>query len=283
MEFIDTPLVPFGETLLDMAIPTQLSLKTALVFRMVKELKAKGCLPWTGSHRAELCFDEAITNAILHGNRLDAGKNVRVKLFADDRRWGAIIEDEGDGFKPEDIPNPEDPEFLFRECGRGIMLMNGYLDTLQYNRKGNALLMIRHRQTDPEAVEAAAALAPESPATEVDAGGLRRSQDGEAEIIEVLDDRITDDNVSALRDAVAACPAGAKGILLDLGRVAYISSVGLSALVAMHKAARARNALFLLVALQPGVSDILQSAHLLRLFKVAPDRPTAMAELNKLA
>ena len=74
MEFTDKPIEPFGKILLEMAVPTQLSFKTPLVYRMVKELKDAQCLPWTGSHRAELCFDEAVTNAMTHGNGLDPSK-----------------------------------------------------------------------------------------------------------------------------------------------------------------------------------------------------------------
>jgi hypothetical protein len=54
MQFIDKPLEPFGETLLSLAIPNQLSLKTPLVFRMVKELSVRGCLDSATAQQAEL-------------------------------------------------------------------------------------------------------------------------------------------------------------------------------------------------------------------------------------
>ena len=133
----------------------------------VKELKDAECLPWTGSHRAELCFDEAVTNCMTHGNQLDPDKKVRLVLCADDEKWGAILSDEGPGFGPEAIPNPDAEEFMFAETGRGFLLMEGYLDALRYNRTENKLLMVRQRQTEPDEAEAEAAVALEDESADI--------------------------------------------------------------------------------------------------------------------
>jgi len=282
MQFTDDPLEPFGEKLLEISIPTRLSFKAPLVFRMVKELTKNGSLPWTGSHRAELCCDEALTNAMVHGNKLDPDKKVRVLLFADKERWGAVVEDEGEGFGPEDVPDPDDPDFLFREAGRGILLMDSYTDELAYNPKAGRLRMIRHRQTEPEEAEAEAAVETEEKEAPVSEEPVVTSNHAGVEVIEVLDSRVADHNIEAVREVFRACASECDFIVLNLSRVEYVSSVGLGALVAFYKQIRARNGHLILAALSPPVEDILESAHLLRLFQVEPDPQTAMAELQKL-
>ncbi len=284
MEFTDKPLEPFGRKLLDISIPTQLSFKMPLVYRMVKELKSGGYLPWTGSHRAELCFDEAITNAMIHGNKLDPARKVRVALFADDERWGAIIEDEGNGFKPEDLPKPGAEDFLLRETGRGIMLMDSYVERLAYNRKGNALFMTRRRQGEPEAAELEAAVetSPEeesAPSPAASAGPVAVTVEGEVAVVSLLAQRVNEDNVDEIRKAVADTTQSR--LLVDLAHVEYISSRGVSALVSMRKMFDQRKGRLLLTGLQPSVRDILKSLGLLALFKTAPDRKSALAELQR--
>ena len=280
MQFTDAPLQPFGETLLEIALPTQLSFKTALVFRLVNELKQRNYLPWTGSHRAELCFDEGLGNAMVHGNKLNAALKVRVALFGDDARWGIIIEDEGDGFGVEDVPNPDAPDFIFRESGHGIMLMESYVDELRYNRKGNRLYMVRRRQTEPDAGDAAAAVQAEVAETPLRVGApVVSTMEGDIEIVEVLATRITDENADAIREATAISPG--KSVILDMSRVEYIASVGLSAIVGLYKALKAQKGEFVLVSVQSAVRDILKSAHLAQLLRILPDRAAAIAELKK--
>lgn len=280
MEFTETALEPFGKTLLDMALPSQLSLKTPLVFRIVKELKDHGCLPWTGSPRAELCFDEALTNAIVHGNRLDPTRKVRVRVCADDKQWAVIVDDEGEGFGPEDIPNPEDPEFLFRESGRGILLIQGWVDSLRYNRGARRLMMTRHKQSEPEEVEAVSAIESEAePALEGEP--VEHKEIDGVQVVTINEERVQEDNIAALRHATQKAMDSGNKLAMDLSRVTYISSVGLSTLVALYKSIRLKAGRMVLAGVQPAVKDILESSHLIRLFRIVPDIKAAMSDLKK--
>ncbi len=283
MEFTDAPLEPFGKQILAITVPTQLSYKTPLVYRIVKELAAKGQLPWTGSHRAELCMDEAITNAMIHGNKQDAQKNIHVIVCGDAERWGVIIEDEGEGFGPDQVPDPNDMESLFRETGRGILLMDAYLDKLQYSRKGNRLMMTHARQSEPDEVEAMAALGAEDGAQARETSDiLTVSEESGIQIVHIQPARLDDNNVAELKEQFVAVVENGHEIVLDLGRTEYVSSVGLSALVSLFKRVQGKSGHLILTAMQASVSDILESAYLLKLFKSAPDQEQAVAELKKL-
>ncbi len=283
MEFTAQELKPFGETILEMSVPTQLSYKTPLVYRIVKELSSRSYLPWTGSHRAELCLDEAITNAMIHGNRMDPEKKVQITVCGDEERWGVIVEDEGDGFGQEQVPDPDAPDFALSESGRGILLMDAYVDQLQYSEKGNRLLMQRKRQEEPDAVEAMAAVGgvEESPVEEGEGELVGVSHESGIQIVEIRAARVDDSNVEPLRARLRELAARSPEVVLDLNRIEYISSVGISALVSLFKRIRSNSGHMVLAALQESVRDILDSAYLLRLFKALPDREQAVAELKK--
>jgi serine/threonine-protein kinase RsbW len=279
MEFTDAALEPFGQTILEMTLPSQLSMKTPLVFRIVKELKGHGCLPWTGSPRAELCFDEAVTNAMVHGNRLDPARKVKVIVCADDERWGVIVEDQGEGFGAEDVPDPEAPDFVLRESGRGVLLMDKWLDSLRYNRNTRRLMMTRKRQEEPEEVESISAIEPEEGAE----GPLEAVECVEIKgipVVRVNSDRIQEDNIAALREAAAEALADTDRLVIDLSRVSYISSVGLSTMVGIYKSAKAKGGRVVLAGLQPSIKEILESSHLARLFTAAADVDKGIDELR---
>jgi serine/threonine-protein kinase RsbW len=88
-----------------------------------------------------LALEEALINAIKHGNQMDRSKKVKVsyRLLAD--RFEIAIADEGAGFDPGDVPDPTAIENLERPCGRGLMLMRHYMSEVQYNDRGNAVVM----------------------------------------------------------------------------------------------------------------------------------------------
>jgi anti-sigma regulatory factor (Ser/Thr protein kinase) len=90
-----------------------------------------------------LCLDEALVNAIEHGNQGDVGKKVGFCLSRNEDYWSMIVSDEGEGFKDSQVPNPDEASSLELDHGRGLLIMIEYLDTMCYNTKGNQLQMIR--------------------------------------------------------------------------------------------------------------------------------------------
>jgi len=281
MRFSDEPLEPFGETFLDVSVPTRLSYKTPLVYRVIRELTTRGYLPWTGSPRAEICLDEALTNAMLHGNKLDPSKKVHLVVFGDSERWGAIVEDEGTGFGPEQVPDPTAPDFCLRESGRGIVLMDSYVDDLAYYRRGKRLRMVRRRQTEPEPAEALSAVESDStPATE-NLDLVSVTDAGDFQIVRVNAARIGEANVREIRDAIVDVLEEKPFLVLDLAPVEFLSSVGLAVIVSAYKRVRERNGRLILAAVQPGVREILQAAGLLKLFRIVHDVETATREMRK--
>lgn len=92
-----------------------------------------------------LALDEALNNAIRHGNCDDPDKHVTVEFSASDKRLSITVTDEGCGFCPEDVPDPTLDENLTRPCGRGVMLMQAYMNKVRFNKAGNRVTMVKEK------------------------------------------------------------------------------------------------------------------------------------------
>lgn len=100
----------------------------------------------------ELALEEALVNAIKHGNQLDPAKRVfvRYEILPDPDRFEIRIEDEGPGFDPADVPDPTAIENLERPCGRGLFLIRNFMNDVRYHGRGNVLTMTKLRNGTPD-------------------------------------------------------------------------------------------------------------------------------------
>jgi serine/threonine-protein kinase RsbW len=92
-----------------------------------------------------LALEEALVNAMKHGNRLDPGRSVRLAYRVTDECVEIRVADEGNGFTVAGVPDPTRDENLQRPCGRGIMLMRSYMDAVEYSPAGNEVRMVKYR------------------------------------------------------------------------------------------------------------------------------------------
>lgn len=80
-----------------------------------------------------LAVTEATTNAIIHGNKNNSLKLVRIYVNVENSTLIIKIKDEGNGFDPSIVPDPTNPENLLKDSGRGLYLMRVYMDELSIN------------------------------------------------------------------------------------------------------------------------------------------------------
>jgi serine/threonine-protein kinase RsbW len=92
-----------------------------------------------------LALEEALVNAVKHGNRGDPAKEARLRSHVGPEAVSLEVEDEGDGFDPGNVPDPLAPENLERPCGRGVYLIRRYMTWVRYNERGNCVTMCRQR------------------------------------------------------------------------------------------------------------------------------------------
>jgi serine/threonine-protein kinase RsbW len=92
----------------------------------------------------QLAIEEALINAVEHGNRLDPQKHVTVEYSITSTELEITITDEGCGFNPNRVPDPRVDENIHNVTGRGIVLMRECMDSVNYNEKGNSVRMVKH-------------------------------------------------------------------------------------------------------------------------------------------
>jgi serine/threonine-protein kinase RsbW len=85
---------------------------------------------------------EAVNNAIMHGNKSNPEKVVDIEIAFKTNVLKITVEDEGQGFRPEEVPDPTLPENIEEINGRGVYLMSRLSDKLKFSKRGNRVTMI---------------------------------------------------------------------------------------------------------------------------------------------
>lgn len=93
----------------------------------------------------KLALEEALVNAIKHGNQMDPDKKVVVWYSIATDRFDVKITDDGPGFNPQEVPDPTAPENLERPCGRGLLLIRNFMTEVTYQGRGNIVTMAKLR------------------------------------------------------------------------------------------------------------------------------------------
>ena len=80
-----------------------------------------------------IAVSEAVTNAVVHGNKLNNKKKAVMDIIAKDDEIIVKVKDQGNGFKPDKLPNPLAPENIAKECGRGVFILKNFMDYVDFN------------------------------------------------------------------------------------------------------------------------------------------------------
>ena len=99
-------------------------------------------------HRVGIALRECMVNAVVHGNRYNSRKKVHLKVIRTPESLTVVIGDEGDGFDPTAVPDPLAGENLLRGSGRGVMLMQAFMDEFQISKRspqGTEVKMVKYK------------------------------------------------------------------------------------------------------------------------------------------
>ena len=119
------------------SIPENINLIESLVQQLTEELL------WGEEMEANILvsLSEAVNNAILHGNRSNPSKKVKIVFLPEERSMSFSIEDEGEGFDDKMVKDPTAPENLDKPSGRGIFLMRNLADQVEYFNNGRKVVI----------------------------------------------------------------------------------------------------------------------------------------------
>jgi serine/threonine-protein kinase RsbW len=99
-------------------------------------------------HRVGIALRECMVNAVVHGNRYNSRKKVHLKVIRTPDSLTVVVGDEGDGFDPTAVPDPLAGENLLRGSGRGVMLMQAFMDEFQISKRspqGTEVKMVKYK------------------------------------------------------------------------------------------------------------------------------------------
>ena len=132
------------EQAIELSLPSSMQ-HVYLIDVVVTEILRDTDFPEEIREQINLAAIEAGTNAIKHGNKEDSHKRATALFTLDDDKLTITIEDEGDGFTRKEVADPLDPENLLKSSGRGIFLMEAYMDSVTYEADGTIIKMVKYK------------------------------------------------------------------------------------------------------------------------------------------
>jgi len=153
-------------------MPSESKAVSPFVNRLMRLIEGSRCV--TGSEPAvELALQEALTNAVVHGNGMDAHKLVQIRCRCELGKGVSLtVTDQGQGFDPKAVPNPLAVERLEAEHGRGIHLMKLGMDEVSFGRGGTEVHMRKGPARNPKKERSNNEVAYHGPLNNMDCGGL---------------------------------------------------------------------------------------------------------------
>ena len=98
--------------------------KTADVDRLIEDMTAQAGYDDAMRGDIAIAVNEVVKNAILHGNKCDVEKEVKISCTCQPNEFRINVYDHGKGFDPGNVPDPLDPQNILKESGRGLLMMH---------------------------------------------------------------------------------------------------------------------------------------------------------------
>ena len=128
-----------------MVLESKPSAIVGLCNKLLSELQSN-CFSQDDIFAVHLAIEEAFINAVRHGNKMDPAKKVKIEYLVGSDKVEISMTDQGDGFDPQAVPDPRVGENLYKPQGRGLFLINSYMDVVRFNERGNRVHIVRFKE-----------------------------------------------------------------------------------------------------------------------------------------
>jgi len=239
-------------------IPSRLELTPDLISSLVEKLYR---LPLDEYmvFNIKLALQEAVINAVEHGNKLRDDLSVQVDIEADGKQLVIRVTDQGQGFDYQKIPDPTLPENIEKLRGRGLFLIRHAMDKIDFSNNGRTIIMTKYLKE-----------------------GRRVRMRTEVEIIAgvavlTLEGEINITNSAKLsEDCAKLINQGINKILVDFEKVTFIDSSGLAALMEMVKLLKGKKGALALSNVNKQIKGIFEITKFNKVFDIYENREAAL-------
>ena len=141
------PQIPLTVETTELSLPSRIE-TVAAAAAAVAEFVGRSGISDDAAYGIDMAVREAVTNAVLHGNRQDDNKTVDIVLKSSPDAVEISVHDQGPGFNPEDVPDPTATENLLKTSGRGIFFMRTFMDEVDWLIRpegGTTVRMLKRR------------------------------------------------------------------------------------------------------------------------------------------
>lgn len=114
----------------------------------ISGIVSRAGIPEEAAFGIDMAVREAIANAVIHGNRLDATKLIEITVKSSSEFIEISVHDQGQGFNPETISDPTKEENILKTSGRGIFFMRNFMDEVDWTIRpqgGTTVRMLKRR------------------------------------------------------------------------------------------------------------------------------------------
>ena len=131
----------------ELSLPSRID-TVATAAALVADFVSRSGITEDAAFGIDMAVREAVTNAVIHGNRQDENKSVDVTLKSSPDAVEISVHDQGAGFNPEDVPDPTAEENILKASGRGIFFMRSFMDEVNWLIRpggGTTVRMLKRR------------------------------------------------------------------------------------------------------------------------------------------
>lgn len=136
----------FAKCAFDVEIPSREDLLNGIIYCILEQAKLMDFSQRIITTELLMVLDEALTNALKHGNKYDSQKKIVVSAQISNEKIEIYIRDEGEGFDSVKLIDPLSAEGIEKNCGRGVFLMKSYMDEVAFNDKGNEVKLVKYNR-----------------------------------------------------------------------------------------------------------------------------------------
>jgi serine/threonine-protein kinase RsbW len=126
----------------ELSLPSRIEAVDAAATAVAEFISRSG-ISEEAAFRIDMAVREAVTNAVLHGNRQEESKAVELTLKSSPDAIEISVHDQGQGFNPEEVPDPTKEENLLKSSGRGIFFMRNFMDEVDWAIRPNGGTTVR--------------------------------------------------------------------------------------------------------------------------------------------